>query len=69
MSKSDPSVNPNARQEREHPTGNETDKSNRHRSVESVVEGGQNQYEGEPHEGYGSDQAQSQGGKGGQGQG
>jgi hypothetical protein len=68
MSKSDPSVNPNARQEREQPpTG--PDKANAHRSAESLIEGGQNQYEGEPQEGYGSDQAQSQSGKGGQSKG
>ncbi|HYF61513.1 MAG TPA: hypothetical protein VD886_01785, partial [Herpetosiphonaceae bacterium] len=64
MSKSDPSVNPNARQEREQPAGGQADQANRHRSAESLIEGGQNQYEGEPHEGYGSDQAQSQSGKG-----
>jgi hypothetical protein len=33
------------------------------RSVGSLVEGGQNEFEGEPHYGYGSDQGQSQGGK------
>src|SRR4051794_11064917 len=34
-----------------------------HRSGKSAVEGGQNEYEGEPHYGYGSDQGQSQQGK------
>jgi len=66
MSKSDPSVNPNARQERDQPTTG-PDKANTHRSAESLIEGGQNEYEGEPHEGYGSDQAQSQSGKRDQG--
>ncbi|MBA3468331.1 MAG: hypothetical protein H0T53_01680 [Herpetosiphonaceae bacterium] len=53
MSKSDPSVNPNAKPEQEQPDPNKDTAIHKHRSVESQVEGGQNQYEGEPHEGYG----------------
>ena len=65
MSKSDPSVNPNAKPEREQPDPNTNEQTNTHRSNESLIEGGQNQYEGEPHPGYGSEQSQSQGGLGG----
>ena len=64
MSKSDPSVNPNATQEHDQPTADTQDRSNAHRSHESVIEGGQNQYEGEPAEGYGG-RGQVQGSIGG----
>ena len=53
MSKSDPTVNPNAKSEQEKPDAGKHAEIHDHRSVESQVEGGQNQYEGEPREGYG----------------
>jgi hypothetical protein len=39
------------------------DTNQSHRSVNSQIEGGQNEEMGELHYGYGSDQGQSQGGK------
>lgn len=66
MSKSDPSVNPNAKPEKEQPDPNKDNAIHSHRSVESQVEGGQNQYEGEPHEGYGG-RGHNEGSIGGQG--
>lgn len=64
MSKSDPSVNPNAKQETDQPAADAHEHANAHRSHESQIEGGQNQYEGEPAEGYGG-RGQVQGSVGG----
>ena len=58
-----PSKNRTSSSRQRKPDSAADDTNQSHRSAGSVEEGGQNEVEGEPHFGYGSDQGQSQGGK------